>query len=116
MRERLDNDEITDVAGLTRAEEDEIILWAHEQGMRWAEVQRRFKFTCALPTLRGRHRNLSKAQEGIHLKRKPEFTARDVSYLLLLYIPSPFRYYSTPGFTFRVQRSRTNVLPGRAPP
>lgn len=116
MRERLDNGEITDVAGLTRAEEDEIILWARERRMPWAEVQRRFKFTCALPTLRGRHRNLKKAQEGVRLKRRPEFTARDVSYLLLIYIPSSFRYYSTPGFPFQVQRSRTNVLPARAPP
>lgn len=58
ISERLDRDLITDVAGLTRAEENEVLLWARRRGMRWNDIYKKFNFKGALSTLRGRHRDL----------------------------------------------------------
>lgn len=79
IRERLDRDLITDVAGLTRPEQDELLLWAREKGIKWDDIRRKFKFKVKESTLRGRHRILKKNRPP----RKAIFTERDVSYLTL---------------------------------
>lgn len=87
ISERLDRELITDVAGLTRAEEDEIILWARRKvpQMKWKDVRTKYKFKCSETTLRGRHRKLHAGDKS--LPRKPKFTERDVSHLFVFNFP-----------------------------
>lgn len=84
IRERLDRDLITDVAGLTRPEQDELLLWAREKDIKWNVILRKFKFKVKESTLRGRYRILVKGRPP----RKAIFTERDVSYLLIFRFPS----------------------------
>lgn len=84
ISERLDRGLIKDVAGLTRQEQDELLLWAREKGMKWKDILRKFKFKVKESTLRGRYRKLMKGA----LPRKPKFTERDVSHLLVFRFPS----------------------------
>lgn len=108
IAERLEKNLITDVAGLTRAEEDELIVWARSRVPKipWETIRTRYKFRISQNTLRGRGRKLE--ARGRLLPRKPVFTERDVSHLLLL------RFHSLPSHIFRMERSRTNLLPERA--
>lgn len=75
ISQRLDRGLITDVAGLTRPEQDELLIWARDKGIKWKDILRKFKFKVKESTLRGRHRKLMKGRAP----RKPEFTERDVS-------------------------------------
>lgn len=84
ISERLDRGLITDVAGLTRAEENEVLLWARGQGMKWNDIHEKFKFKVALSTLRGRFREL------IHNGKPPkipQFNKTDVSCQPFLLFP-----------------------------
>lgn len=84
ISERLDRGLIKDVAGLSRQEQGELLIWAREKPIKWKDILRKFKFKVKESTLRGRYRKLMKG--GI--PRKPEFTERDVSYLLVFGLPS----------------------------
>lgn len=86
IAERLDRGLITDVAGLTHQEQDELLVWARDKGIKWKDILRKFKFKVKESTLRGRYRKMKKGP----LPRKPEFTERDVSY------PFVFRFTSFP--------------------
>lgn len=104
IAERLDRGLIEDVAGLTRAEEDELIIWARSRvpKIKWETIRTRYKFKIKQDTLRGRWRKLE--ARGKPLPRKPVFTERDVSHLLV-------RFHSLPSHVFRMERSRTNLFP-----
>lgn len=83
LSERLDKDLVNDVANLTRAEEDELLLWARGKGIPWKEILKKYKFTVKESTLRGRHHKL--ALNGP--PREPKFTERDVSHLFVFRSP-----------------------------
>lgn len=90
ISERLERNLITDIKGLTRQEEDELLYWAKEiKKMKWKDIRSRFKFKLEENTLRGRlwHYQIKK-----DLKKPPPrkaiFTERDVSYLFVLHLPS----------------------------
>lgn len=108
ITERLERNLITDVAGLTRAEEDELIIWARSRVPKipWETIRTRYKFRISQDTLRGRGRKLK--ARGKALPRKPVFTERDVSRLLL------FRFHLLPSHILRMERWRTNLFPERA--
>lgn len=93
ISERLDRGLITDVAGLTRAEEDELLLWARSRVPKipWETIRTKYKFKDKQDTLRGRWRRLNAGDKP--LPRKPVFTERDVSHLLIL------RFHSLPSHT-----------------
>ncbi|KAL2284278.1 hypothetical protein FJTKL_09004 [Diaporthe vaccinii] len=78
IAERLDRGLITDVAGLTRQEQDELLVWARDKGIKWKDILVKFKFKVKESTLRGRYRKMKKGP----LPRKPEFTERDNELLL----------------------------------
>ncbi|POS76545.1 hypothetical protein DHEL01_v205068 [Diaporthe helianthi] len=78
--ERLDRGMITDVAGLTRAEENEVLLWARREEIKWRDIHKKFNFKQAPSTLRGRYRDM------MHPNGKPPkvavLTRRDDELLL----------------------------------
>lgn len=117
ISERLDRGLITDVAGLTRAEEDEILLWARSRVPKipWETIRTRYKFKVTQNTLRGRHRKLKAGDKP--LPRKPVFTERDVSQPPCISFPfASVQHYTVQISLFRMQRPRTNLLPERASP
>lgn len=99
ISERLDRGLITDVEGLTRQEQDELMLWAREKGMKWKDIHQKFKFKVKEVTLRGRDRIVRKDKPP----RTPIFTERDVSHPFVLRFPSllsitiPRRYIPSGG-------------------
>jgi hypothetical protein len=57
---------------------DDILLQCRSRGMSYKEIKRTYNFPEAESTLRGRHRTLTKDKKD--RVRKPEWTARDVSF------------------------------------
>lgn len=92
ITERLERNLITDVAGLTRAEEDELIIWARSRVPKipWETIRTRYKFKISQNTLRGRGRKLK--ARGKALPRKPVFTERDVSRASCYFVFICFRH------------------------
>lgn len=84
VAERLTRGLITDVEGLNRQEQDELLLWARERRKKWKDIHRDYKFKVKEVTLRGRHRILRKNKPP----REPKFTERDVSRPLVFRFPS----------------------------